>query len=255
MMIISSADILPIIPLGTYILVSDVKDGVEPWRSWASTHSHYSVVYQIPGSVWKNNRQLSRILEFNRWLLVGCAFIFFAFFGFAEEARQNYRRVYTSLVSRIGYRKSTLCGSSHACVTHFLVYSSAQTYYFPFVFSSTPSVSSMNTRRNGGINLPLAITRGERHSISSVSLTDKLSIQSTFVPSDSKLDFKIELEQNSPLNSVTSPSVESFDESGMQGRPSLPAWIMPTVPPASVPPHLPYKTKSAARACSGIDAV
>ena len=131
LMIISSADILATIPLGMYILVSNVKLGVGPWRSWASTHRHYSVINQIPGSIWKNNRQIAQNLDMFRWLLVGCAFIFFAFFGFAEEARQNYRRVYTSLASRIGYRKSTLRGSSHACVAYLLVYSSAQTYSLP----------------------------------------------------------------------------------------------------------------------------
>jgi pheromone a factor receptor len=118
LMIISSADVLATIPLGTYVLFSNVKEGVGPWRSWASTHSHYSVIYQIPGSIWKNNRQISQNLDMFRWLLVGCAFIFFAFFGFAEEARQNYRRVYTSLACRIGYSKSTLRGSSHTCVAH-----------------------------------------------------------------------------------------------------------------------------------------
>jgi hypothetical protein len=81
---------------------------------------------------------------------------------------------------------------------------------------------------------------------SSFSLTDQPSIQFDLVI---KPDFKIELEKNSTLN-FTSSSVESFDE---KDRPS--AGIMPTVPPASVPPHFHDKTKSTARACSGIDAV
>jgi hypothetical protein len=60
----------------------------------------------------------------------------------------------------------------------------------------------MNARRNGGVNVSLATMRGERHK-SSVSLADENSIQSAFVP-DSKPDFKIDLEQDSPLNTVTS---------------------------------------------------
>ena len=122
LMIISSTEILGTIPMGTYILVTNLKEGVGHWESWASMHSHYSAVYQVPGSIWKNNRQISQNLDMPRWLVVVCAFIFFAFFGFAEEARQNYRRVYTLLVSRIGYTKSALRGSSHACVAHLLVY-------------------------------------------------------------------------------------------------------------------------------------
>ena len=124
LMALSSIEILGTIPLGTYILVANVKEGVGSWQSWASMHSHYSAVYQIPESDWKSDPPVAITLEMYRWLLVVCAFIFFAFFGFAEEARQNYRRVYTSLASRIGYSKSTLSGSSHACVAH-LIYSSA----------------------------------------------------------------------------------------------------------------------------------
>ena len=131
----------------------------------------------------------------------------------------------------------------------------AQTHSLSF-FASTSSVPPVDTRKNGGGNVSLATTRRERHK-SSISLTDELSIHSIVVPSDlkPKPDSEIGLEQDLPLNSVTSPSVESPDESGMQSRSSLPAGIMPTVPPASVPPHLPYKRDSAARACSGIDVV
>jgi hypothetical protein len=84
---------------------------------------------------------------------------------------------------------------------------------------------------------------------SSFSLTDEPSIQIDLII---KPDFKIELEKDSTLN-FPSSSVESFDEPKMQGRPS--AGIMPTVPPASVPPHFHDKTKSTSRAFSGIDAV
>lgn len=122
LMVVASTEILATIPLGTYILATDAKEDDGHWESWASMHSHYSVVYQIPGSIWKNNRQASRNLEMFRWLLVASAFTFFAFFGFAEEARQNYRRVYTSLASRVGYSKSTPHGLSHACVAHLLVH-------------------------------------------------------------------------------------------------------------------------------------
>ena len=57
-------------------------------------------------------------LEVFRWSLVLCAFVFFALFGFADEARQHYRLVYTTLASRIGYSTFTLHGSSHACVVY-----------------------------------------------------------------------------------------------------------------------------------------
>jgi hypothetical protein len=58
-----------------------------------------------------------------RWLLVACSFVFFAFFGFGDEAGRHYRLVYTSLASRIGLSTSTLRGSSHGCVVCLLYYS------------------------------------------------------------------------------------------------------------------------------------
>ena len=92
--------------------------GVTPWISWADTHSHYSEVFQIPSFIWKDDPKLAIGLEIFRWSLVVCAFVFFALFGFAEEARRDYRRVYTSLASRVGYSTFTIPGSSHACVIH-----------------------------------------------------------------------------------------------------------------------------------------
>jgi pheromone a factor receptor len=127
LMALASIEILGTIPIGTYILVSN-SGGVTPYR-WASVHSHYSEVYQIPSVVWKNNSTWTTGLEMFRWLLVACAFIFFAFFGFADDARQHYRLVYTSLARRLGYPTSTLRGSSHVpvCVVH-LLYSYSQTH-------------------------------------------------------------------------------------------------------------------------------
>ena len=55
---------------------------------------------------------------------------------------------------------------------------------------------------------------------------------------------------------VASSSVECFDDPEIQRQSTpLPAGIMPAVPPATVSPHLPDKTKSIVRAYSGVDAV
>jgi pheromone a factor receptor len=116
LMALSSIEILATIPLGTYWILYNAKRGVGPWKSWAYQHADYSRVVQVPDFIWKNNSSLVVPLESFRWSLVACAFIFFAFFGFADEARQRYRLVYTSLASRIGVSTSsgTLHESSHA---------------------------------------------------------------------------------------------------------------------------------------------
>jgi hypothetical protein len=120
LMAISAVEILGTIPLGTFYLVHNSKLGVTPWRGWAFTHEHYSKVIQVPAAIWKNNPNSVLGLEMYRWSLVLCAFLFFALFGFANEARQNYRRLYTSIASRIGYSTSTLLGSSNAYVFYLL---------------------------------------------------------------------------------------------------------------------------------------
>jgi pheromone a factor receptor len=118
LMAISAADILGTIPLGTFYIVHSTKIGVKPWRGWTYTHEHYSDVIQVPDSIWKNNPNSVLVLEMFRWSLVLCALVFFALFGFANEARKNYRRVYTSIVSRIGISTLTFHKSSHKYVVH-----------------------------------------------------------------------------------------------------------------------------------------
>ncbi|KAI0297142.1 GPCR fungal pheromone mating factor [Russula brevipes] len=120
LMALSSTDIFLTIPITTYFIVLDVKRGVTPWISWSDTHSNYSRVVQVPGVVWKSDSRGSQALEMYRWSLVLCAFVFFAFFGFAEEARQHYRLVYNSLARRIGYR--TPSGSSNGLPHGYVVF-------------------------------------------------------------------------------------------------------------------------------------
>ena len=118
LMVISSVEILGTIPWATYYIVKDVKSGVRPWKGWAYTHEDYSAVYQIPASIWKNIHDIVIGTELFRWSLVLCAFLFFALFGMADEARRHYRCVYVSIVSRIGLSTSSLHRSSDTCVVN-----------------------------------------------------------------------------------------------------------------------------------------
>jgi pheromone a factor receptor len=112
LMLISATEILGTIPLGTIWIVKAAKLGVTPYRGWTYTHENYYVVYQIAASIWKSNPNSVFALEVYRWSLVLCAFLFFALFGFADEARQQYRRIYTPIATRISSSTSTLFGSS-----------------------------------------------------------------------------------------------------------------------------------------------
>ena len=116
LMAISATEILGTIPLGTYYIVSDAKLGIRPWKGWASMHSNYSEVNQVPGVTWKNDHNIANGLEMYRWSLVACALIFFALFGFAVEAREQYYRLYKLLARRISTLSSAPHGAPHAYV-------------------------------------------------------------------------------------------------------------------------------------------
>jgi hypothetical protein len=121
--------------------------------------------------------------------------------------------------------------------------------HFFFSTSSFPHVKS-----NGGITVAVVKRGGEKQE-SRISLTDQSSIPSISVANGHKQpDFKVE--QFSPSNTMTSPSVESFHEPETQDQPTMPVVvIVPTAPPATVPPHFPETTRSTLRACSSYDAV
>jgi len=249
-MLISTTEILGTIPLATYYIVFDAKLGVSPY-SWTSTHRHYSEIIQVPASIWKNDYNTALTLEMFRWSLVFCAFIFFALFGFAGEARQNYRRMYASTTSRIRHWTSALHGSSHVCVVHSIIKHMATDGCSNL--SSFSSPSSPHVGSNGGVVICVVKTTKEDQG-SSVSLTDQSSISSISITSGlERPDFKVE--QYSPSNAVTSSSVESIDESKTQDLSAQPAVTMPTVPPATLPPHFPETTRSTLRAYSSFDAV
>jgi hypothetical protein len=107
-------------------------------------------------------------------------------------------------------------------------------------------------KSKGGISVIVVTTGGIKHR-SIISLTGLSSISSVSIASDHKPNFKIK--QNLP--SSTSSFAENFDEPRMQGQPTMtmPAGIMPTIPPVSVSPHFPDTIKSTMRTYSGIDAV
>jgi len=226
LMCVSATEILGTIPLGTLYIIKNAQLGVEPWRGWAYVHKNYSAVYQVPSSIWKNDPDSVFGLEMYRWSLVLCAFLFFALFGFADEARRHYRSVYASIASRIGYSTSALHTSSNAT-------------------SSLPYVRN-NAVKTGGEKQDPSLSLTYQSSIPSISIAD----------GHDKTDFKVE--QFSPSNTMTSSSgsVESFHESKAQDQSAMPAVVvMPAAPPATVPPHFPETIRSTLRAYSSYNAV
>lgn len=88
---------LPLFIYNFYVNTHD--DPVSPWISWKDTHFNYSFVGQLHSAAWRLDNAVS--VEWARWSIVLGAFVFFGFFGFAEEARKNYRLAYTFSKSRL----------------------------------------------------------------------------------------------------------------------------------------------------------
>jgi len=103
LMLLASVEVLFTIPIALWNIAIDTKiHPLFPWISWASVHADFSRVDQFPSLLWRANFTNEMGLELTRWAVVFCAFVFFAFFGFADEARKNYRFAYQSIAKRVG---------------------------------------------------------------------------------------------------------------------------------------------------------
>ncbi|KAF8890816.1 pheromone B alpha 1 receptor [Gymnopilus junonius] len=86
LMCLAGIEVLCTVPLGSYALYLNIKAGINPWIT----------------VLWRANPVNEVSLELTRWLVIICACIFFAFFGFADEAKKHYRSAYASFAKRVG---------------------------------------------------------------------------------------------------------------------------------------------------------
>lgn len=92
---IASVEIVCTVPISAYGLYLNLTAGrIAPWISWEDTHFNYSKVEQYPAALWRMDQNAVISFELSRWLAPFCAFVFFGFFGFAEEARANYAKAF-----------------------------------------------------------------------------------------------------------------------------------------------------------------
>ena len=100
---LASLDFCFTIPLAIRTITVGVLLHVDPWVSWADTHSRYSRVYQIPRIILDLHPALEYSFEITRWAAVLCAFVFFGFFGFVNEATRNYRLLASTIAKFFGF--------------------------------------------------------------------------------------------------------------------------------------------------------
>ncbi|KIK78557.1 hypothetical protein PAXRUDRAFT_834510 [Paxillus rubicundulus Ve08.2h10] len=113
LMALAMTEIICTVPLASFMIwLNTTAQPVEPWVSWENTHYDFSRVAQYPAFIWTQNHWLLLAIQLTRWLVVACAFIFFAFFGFAAEARKHYRTAFWSIAKLFG--ASTITTSQDA---------------------------------------------------------------------------------------------------------------------------------------------
>ncbi|OBZ74569.1 Pheromone B alpha 3 receptor [Grifola frondosa] len=117
LMALATTELLLTVPISTYaIYLNATAQPVGPWRSWADTHFAFARVDQIPDLIWRMDHDIVVAQELGRWLSPVCGLIFFAYFGFASEARRHYRLAFWAVARHFGLQpaasKRPLAGSS-----------------------------------------------------------------------------------------------------------------------------------------------
>ncbi|KAI0078459.1 fungal pheromone STE3G-protein-coupled receptor [Panus rudis PR-1116 ss-1] len=106
LMLLSCLEILLTVPLSSFsIYINNYGLTLSPWISWEDTHFNFSHVEHITGAIWRSSRPYYVSVEMSRWIYPFSAFLFFALFGFAEEARRNYIRAFWWIANLVGIRR------------------------------------------------------------------------------------------------------------------------------------------------------
>ncbi|TBU56138.1 STE3-domain-containing protein [Dichomitus squalens] len=95
LMLLCLSEMVCTIPIGVYsIYINTAGVTLSPWISWANTHADFSRVLMIPAVIWRQNRSFLISVVMGQWVYIFAAFLFFALFGFADEAKRHYAMVF-----------------------------------------------------------------------------------------------------------------------------------------------------------------
>ncbi|KAF9040044.1 pheromone A receptor-domain-containing protein [Panaeolus papilionaceus] len=105
LMALATVEIFFAIPVSSYGLYLNISSKpIYPWTSWSDIHFDWYIVDKFPAALWRSSSIVSTTFEFTRWSTIATALIFFAFFGFADEARKSYRAAFWAVAKRFGFK-------------------------------------------------------------------------------------------------------------------------------------------------------
>lgn len=101
---LAGGQIIYTVPLASWNLYLQTRSPLYKWRGLGDLHYDFGRIGQYPTILWLNNPMSKCAILFASWNVIASAFIFFAFFGCAEEARKHYSmaaRAIARLVRRL----------------------------------------------------------------------------------------------------------------------------------------------------------
>ncbi|RDX40478.1 putative fungal pheromoneG-protein-coupled receptor [Lentinus brumalis] len=100
---LAAIEILFTIPLTIYNIVENLRVApIYEYRGLADLHYRFSRVNSMSAIAWRASPELIKVMNFRVWAPIGCAILFFCFFGLAEEARRHYKLALSSVAKRVG---------------------------------------------------------------------------------------------------------------------------------------------------------
>ncbi|OCB89919.1 fungal pheromone STE3G-protein-coupled receptor [Sanghuangporus baumii] len=88
------------LPCVLYVVIMNVKDGLNPWKGLADAHYNFSAIWQVPLPMLAEGD--NRIIQWNGWVTVFVAVVFFLFFGSSIAMWKSYMKGISSFASRLG---------------------------------------------------------------------------------------------------------------------------------------------------------
>ncbi|KAJ3486038.1 hypothetical protein NLI96_g4535 [Meripilus lineatus] len=78
------------LPLAAFFVYANLTQvPVVPWKGLADLHRDYGKIGHFSLDEWIQDSRI--VIEFENWITIACALVFFIFFGLTEEARKHYR--------------------------------------------------------------------------------------------------------------------------------------------------------------------
>ncbi|KIO22104.1 hypothetical protein M407DRAFT_79537 [Tulasnella calospora MUT 4182] len=103
LMALAATEIICSLPTSIYVMVTNLKNGIHPWISWADTHLNFNRVEFMPFGWFKLYPSAWILINLSRYMLPVCSFLFFVYLGMSGESGTFYRGQSWRLARLLGF--------------------------------------------------------------------------------------------------------------------------------------------------------